>query len=206
MHHALLLEGSFEWALTCIPDFCAHEGPDVIHYRGGRMGIDEVRKLTQAAYQTPLTQPKRHFLLIFDEFTHEAQNALLKLLEEPPLTAQFYLITERTGGLLPTLMSRLARSEEGDRDEHTREDEVAAFFNAAYGERLATILERTNKKDDVWASLIMDAFELYAEKHKDAVLMKKLCEIRPMFALPGASKKMILEHLALLLPPKTQVR
>ncbi len=144
---------------------------------------------------------------MFQEFTHEAQNALLKLLEEPPATAQFYIITESKGGLLPTLVSRLVRfGIEESSEDSSRAEEIDAFFSASYADRLAYILERTNKKDDIWASHIMDAFETYAERNTDAQLMQMLCDIQPMFAAPGASKKMILEHLALLLPPKTQVR
>jgi DNA polymerase III delta prime subunit len=171
------------------------------------MGIDEVRTLIYAAYQTPLSGSQRHFILAYADFTIEAQNALLKLLEEPPLTAQFYIVTENEGKLIPTLVSRLVKR--GEEDAVTTRkvtDAVSAFFAASYPERLSEIAEKNTAKDDAWALQILNALETYAERERDVAMMRSLTDLRSMFFAPGASKKMILEHLALILPPKAQVR
>jgi hypothetical protein len=199
-HHALLLEGTYEWALTCLPETCRVEGSDSAHYRGARMGIDEVRRVIAAAYQTPLHDTHRHFILAFDEFTHEAQNALLKLLEEPPQTARFYIVTRSKGVLLPTLLSRLlsSQTEYVDETDAPEKNDEQTFFAASYSDRLAEVASRATKKDDVWMGKIMDAIEAKAEETKNARLMRAVVDLRPVFGMPGASKKMILEHLSLL--------
>ena len=44
-----------------------------------------------------------------DALNAEAQNALLKTLEEPPAASSFVLVTSRPDMLLPTVLSRCQR-------------------------------------------------------------------------------------------------
>ncbi len=204
MHPALLFEGTYEWALTVLPSVSRKEGPDVIHFVGARMGIDDVRKLIEAAHQTPLVESERHFILAFPEFTLEAQNALLKIVEEPPKTARIYIVTERKGALLPTLASRLLRAER-EREEGVGEienDLFKEFTKASLKDKLTLIGDHATKKDDEWMHVIMNGLEITAEKSMNTPLMRAVTDLRPYFGTPGASKKMILEHLTLLLPKK----
>lgn len=46
-------------------------------------------------------------ILAADKFNIEAQNALLKVLEEPPQNVKFILITKYKSAILPTILSRL---------------------------------------------------------------------------------------------------
>jgi DNA polymerase III delta prime subunit len=198
MHHALLYEGTLEWALSLIPPIAGAEGPDVIHFKGARMGIDDARKLIEAAYQTPLVGSERHFVLAFPEFTLEAQNALLKIVEEPPKTAYIYVVTSRKGGLLPTLISRLVHI--GSESLSDTDISFEEFAIASHRERLEKIADRAAKKDDEWMLAMMSGIESRAEKSGDKIFIRAVTDLRPFFGTPGASKKMILEHLALLLP------
>lgn len=69
-------------------------------------GIDEARELTARAYGKSMTGSRRVFIALFPIITAEAQNALLKTLEEPPSDALFFLVTAAPMMLLPTLRSR----------------------------------------------------------------------------------------------------
>lgn len=198
--HAILLETTYDEALTHLPDVFRNESPDVLHLRGTRMGIDEVRTLIREAFLTPMNASERVFILAYPSYTHEAQNALLKLLEEPPRTARFYMITERAGVLLPTLRSRFMVEDVQRAEQHFTID---TFLRLSYGERLAEIARRIEKKDDVWVSELIKALERWAHESHDAAFMKSFFDLAPSFHTPGASKKMILEHLALLLPSHT---
>lgn len=70
-------------------------------------GIEAVRALQKFLWQTPLKSPRR--LAILDraeELTDQAQNAMLKILEEPPKHSLMVLIAAEPEALLSTLRSR----------------------------------------------------------------------------------------------------
>ena len=85
--------------------------PDVYYIRVNSqeksIKIDEIRTLQQTIYQTP-TWGKQRFIVIdnADKMNQYAANALLKILEEPPLHAHIILIAEQVNFLLPTITSR----------------------------------------------------------------------------------------------------
>lgn len=69
--------------------------------------IEMVRNLTQdMSYASFQGQVRHVILLAADQATLEAQNALLKLLEEPPSQTQLWLIATQPTKLLPTVKSR----------------------------------------------------------------------------------------------------
>jgi len=72
------------------------------------LGVDDVREQIVRAVDT---KPYQHRYKVFiirsaENMSPAAQNALLKTLEEPPAYAVFLLLTENTGALLPTVLSR----------------------------------------------------------------------------------------------------
>lgn len=69
--------------------------------------IDQVREMVRGVQARPFEGRARGFVV--DEahlLTEEAQNALLKSLEEPPPTSRIFLVTAAPLGLLPTIRSR----------------------------------------------------------------------------------------------------
>lgn len=70
--------------------------------------VDEVRRIRREAYISPNESDYRIFVLAdVDNMKSEAQNALLKIIEEPPKHAIFILTAKDTGALLPTVLSRV---------------------------------------------------------------------------------------------------
>lgn len=69
--------------------------------------IDQIRDLKRHIFQKPVSQ-KYKFILIeaAEKLTDEAQNALLKILEEPPSHAILVLEARNKESLLPTIRSR----------------------------------------------------------------------------------------------------
>jgi DNA polymerase-3 subunit delta' len=53
------------------------------------------------------TNETKYIILCGSNFRNEAQNSLLKLLEEPPLNIVFIIITTSKSTLLPTILSRM---------------------------------------------------------------------------------------------------
>lgn len=77
---------------------------------GGRRSfhIDAIRQLRQNAWLLPGEAPCRVCVLCGAEnMTDQAQNALLKILEEPPEHTVFILTAENRSMLLPTILSRV---------------------------------------------------------------------------------------------------
>lgn len=86
-----------------------HIHPDItrISPDGANIKVDAVRRVRQDAYILPNQAEKKVFVIDGAEKMNEsAQNALLKVLEEPPAFAMFILITESVGALLSTIVSR----------------------------------------------------------------------------------------------------
>ena len=70
------------------------------------MGIADVRLIKQKIFLRPLGDEKALLIKLIDGATIEAQNAMLKLLEEPPPSANLILVAETEETFLPTILSR----------------------------------------------------------------------------------------------------
>ena len=73
----------------------------------GSIKVDQVREAIERAAYRPF-EGRRRVVIVdqADAVTVEAQNALLKTLEEPPPSSSFVLVTSRPDVLLPTVRSR----------------------------------------------------------------------------------------------------
>src|SRR3989344_875630 len=76
----------------------------------GSIGIDTVKEAKRFLSQKPILS-KRRILIIDDahKLTPQAQNAILKVSEEPPQSSLIIVISPTLDSLLPTLTSRLQR-------------------------------------------------------------------------------------------------
>ncbi len=89
--------------------------PDVFYIacdeeKQSTIGVSEVKSLQKELYIFPNESNFKIFVIKNCEFmTIAAQNALLKMLEEPPDYAIFILLCENIFSLLPTVKSRLQR-------------------------------------------------------------------------------------------------
>ncbi len=71
------------------------------------ISIEQIRELREETIIKPHQAQKRVFVIdCADTMNPYAQNALLKVLEEPPQTVMFILITESKSALLSTIISR----------------------------------------------------------------------------------------------------
>jgi DNA polymerase III subunit delta' len=71
------------------------------------LGIEDVRNIQKKIFLRPLKgEKKTNILILKNGASIEAQNAMLKLLEEPPLSSIIILITENYQIFLPTILSR----------------------------------------------------------------------------------------------------
>jgi DNA polymerase-3 subunit gamma/tau len=77
---------------------------------GSSIGIDAAREAKNFLWQKPNSGARRTLIMDNAELlTTEAQNALLKIAEEPPASSLLILITSDIESILPTIASRLPR-------------------------------------------------------------------------------------------------
>jgi hypothetical protein len=196
-HHAFLLFApSLEEA--SLPQYCMNQSVDVQHLVRDRFSIDDARELSLQAQQTPIASPYRTFVISAGEIAVEAQNALLKLFEEPPRHARFYVVIPQTAHLLPTLQSRLMVKEGV---QNAKESELfIAFLHMGLSERLELLALKTKAKDAAWVEAIVQGCEKFSLERKDEALMGTVLFVRRYLKTRGASAKMLLEELSLQLP------
>src|SRR5574344_311520 len=83
------------------PDFCE------IKANGNYIRISQIREMEEDIYQKPIISSKKVFIINdADKMTEEAQNSLLKTLEEPPEYIVIILIVANENSLLNTIKSR----------------------------------------------------------------------------------------------------
>lgn len=88
--------------------------------------IDTVREFSKYVYQKPLLSDHKVFIINdADTLTNEAQNAMLKLLEEPPKNTFIILISSQKNNFLPTVLSRCHTIEFGPLSKENVEEILA---------------------------------------------------------------------------------
>lgn len=112
LHHAYLILGeralSESLLLSSFEEMGLREmgNPDFHAYRVESFDIASARALRERAMEKPFGE-KKIFLISAERFTPEAQNALLKTLEEPGENMHFFILLREQDLLLPTLLSRM---------------------------------------------------------------------------------------------------
>ena len=96
---------------TCLACRKMHSGnhPDLQFIRpdGSTLKIDQIRELQKQIIYEPLEASRKIYILTdVDRMTDEAENCLLKTLEEPPAASVLILLTSNMRALLPTTRSR----------------------------------------------------------------------------------------------------
>ncbi len=156
--------------------------------------VGQVRRMTADAVLAPNEAERKVYIIDqADRMNQQAQNALLKALEDPPGHACFILCAASTDALLPTVRSRCVRAEDPGR----RTDEGAALSDlaggyleaAASGDPARTVLFCMNR-----VKLSREETEAFAGQVRDAVC-EILCGRAPD---PGLGRDRLF-HLAALM-------
>ena len=168
------------------------------------------------SWQNLSPEGERKVHVIYTDFiTNEAQNALLKLLEEPTPRTHIIFATPQPDMLLPTLLSRVhvvhAKNNASTKQkvgvfENTSID---AFIAMTRAERIALISKIIEKSDSDEASAevrekaisFIEAIEqlLAQDLLKNHSKIEQLLALKKYLYFSGASVKMILETIALTL-------
>jgi hypothetical protein len=146
-------------------------------------------------------------LISFHSITHPAQNAFLKIIEEPKAGVRFILLTSNKEGLLPTLYSRLF--------DVTSAKEPKGFtlsttflittpterMKLPFIEKLLKEVDEEGKKNREGVRLfLLDIVAASKEKEEMFPYLERMITIASYAGDVSSSGKQLLEYTALLLP------
>lgn len=160
-------------------------------------GIDDARELVRLAYQRPSVGERQVLVVCTNFITHEAQNALLKLLEEPPQSTQFLFVLPPDFLLLPTLASRFQTRL--SLQEAVSIADFTHFVSLSYQERISLIESKLKQSDMLWQRAIKLGLIAYLTNSRNQSLTALEYVARTVLTR-GASNKMLFEQLALTIP------
>ncbi|HEX2792666.1 MAG TPA: hypothetical protein VHO23_03045 [Candidatus Paceibacterota bacterium] len=199
--------------------------PDIAAFRYESFPVADARRIGTFAAQGPLAGEHKLIIIAASRIFHEAQNALLKIFEEPPARVTLILAVPAEGDLLPTMRSRLMRlpEEAGSRQQAAgRSSAYHAFVGASRDEReklAAKLLARSkSEKDEEKQAARAEALRIVEDlmraaygKHQApstksqireelALLLGELNRLAPIMHERSAPLKLVFEHLILVTP------
>lgn len=199
LHHASLVRFSpvLDYNLSLLGEFTELQDSHI-----ERFGIDDARRLVEIANNCPANATVQTLVIRTDFITLEAQNALLKILEEPPASTQFVFVIQEAFQVLPTLASRFSEIQVTKSSGDNVTVEFEELLNSSYAERLEMIDKNLKAKNTAWQHAIKQGLLQYAKKcHSD--ILSELEYVARFLLTRGASNKFLLEHLALTLPTRS---
>lgn len=174
---------------------------EVEQFVSDKLAIADVRRIIAAAQRRPAVGDSKIIFVATGHIAVEAQNALLKILEDPPTTTRFVLWLGQQVQLLPTVRSRL-HILEADGIAPT-DVTLESFMAMSIPERLSHVATVYKQKDVVADRQLYQGLVSYLQQPPAALSAAQLSEIATLQSLltsPGAAKKMLWEALALTLP------
>lgn len=164
--------------------------------------INDAREIKQL--QAQKTEKASLFILDIGMINHEAQNTLLKIIEEPTADTFFILVIPSKTKLLPTLQSRLEFISYTPESIHSELIDVDIFFNKDLNTCFEYIKQITDDKSEykiIKSDVIYfcNACEVFCKQHNysDPEIFNTLFKAREYIESNGASMKMILDLIAL---------
>lgn len=165
------------------------------------IGITEIREAIKFLSKKPIQSPN-NIVVFYDAhlLTIPAQNALLKVLEEPPANSLIYLVTAQPDQLIPTILSRCQIIPPRPSEAHQSEggsDLLIKLQSAKIGDRLKILDEQ--EFDRTTALKFLDDLELII--HNDLSLSKIYPSVSQTrkYLKANCNLKLSLDHLALSL-------
>jgi len=191
-----LLEKDLNFNIKANPDFLLIENES--------FGIDDARNFEKWAIGKPFVGEVKVSLIIVKSITFEAQNALLKVLEEPTLGTYIFINLESLGGILPTFISRvrvLTVPLVSESSKITSEENTSyKFLHSKIKEKLALIHSLSKKEDkNEMKELIKNLEEIAYKNNFKPQSLKNILTAKIFAATRGSSPKMLLEWLSCVL-------
>lgn len=212
LHHAYILEGDQEASHKEVCLFCEEDlsfrtrgNVDFVYEAYDTFKIEHARQLHDLQLNKTRAGSRKIFVVSFNFITNQAQNALLKVLEEPTQGTHFFILTPSAHVFLPTVLSRVTLIKMKGAGAHA---DVATFLESSYGDRMKYVAKLVKQirdekasKADALALLrgLVVALHAQAKTKDDFVVLQELQSLTSYLEDSSASTKMLLEHAALVI-------
>jgi DNA polymerase III delta prime subunit len=217
LHHAYCIVGNTDDVVKELETFFKKEldfviagNPDFWYGEYDVMSIDDGRKIKELHQNKPTAGNKKIFVVSANFITEQAQNAMLKIFEEPAGDTHFFLVIPSANNLLPTLKSRMILVHHYGTDNTLIN--AKAFLQSSASARLEEIKKLMKSISDEEESKIevvkfINALEVELKKQIDlgkagsrTDIFLEIEKVRQYASEQSPSLKMILEHIALMVP------
>jgi len=224
MHHAFVIEGDTPQTRPVLFDFLKKEfgmdagHNDLILLDRGDFGIENVQEIVDVNSRKPTIGMYKVIVVGLHSISHQAQNAILKTLEEPRPGTFIFILTNTSAIFLPTILSRVqvVRSSVGANTNNAVANtdlDAKKFIKSSPVERLAQIKEILDlKSDEEIGDAEIFAFVQEVEKlalelaqsSKDfgarTLVAQIFTKVEDYMRDTSSSKKLLLEYVTLRLP------
>lgn len=211
LHHAYICRGSQTVWKQELRDFFDTKMSEMtwIDYQYEKLGIDEVRELREILSEKTTG---RFIVIDAERFTPDAQNAFLKLLEEPAENTHIFILIPPQVFILETVQSRTIELMQTGAVQNTISP-IKEFLFSSIGTRLDKIenLIKERGKDETLQSYEVHQFldqlesglySVFSKKHslQYAEYFEVIRDARGWAMQTGFPMKNIVEYVAMVLP------
>jgi DNA polymerase III gamma/tau subunit len=175
----------------------------------GSIGIEIVRKMQETIFLKPFKSKEKLIVIqSAQNLTDAAQNALLKLLEEPPLFTFIFLCSSTEEVFLPTVLSRCSViTLEDDAQAQSIDEEMliinlSTLQNGSISEKLALAESLAADKEKLpgWIhdmTLFVREKLLQKQENQYIAILKTLQEANKLSTTTNVNTRLLLEHIFL---------
>jgi DNA polymerase III delta prime subunit len=221
LYHSYVIEGEPNTTKDELLSFLELRGeinknsPDVICQTYESFTMDDTGQIKDWHSRLGVSNGKKICIIATKFINHEAEQSLLKIIEEPSLNTHFFIIIPDSSVLLQTIISRVHVVKKKEYQNNEMQRFVLNFLSISPTERIkkvAEIIEKNKDKENsgqlrYYATSFVNEIEseIYKKFKKDKnnkhiqFILEELQKARGYLSTPGASVKMILEHLALVI-------
>lgn len=220
LYHSYVIEGDPKTISMDLLNFLENnyeiikQSPDVICQIYESFTINDGREIREWHSRLGVSKGKKICILATEYINHEAGQSLLKMIEEPAINSHFFIIVPDSSLLLDTILSRTHLVKIDKKDDLELHKFVNVFIKLSPKDRINKIAEIIKKNKDEensgklrsYATNFINELEIIFYKNfknnikdkNNKFVLEELQKMRKYLSIPGASVKMILEYLSLI--------
>lgn len=220
LYHSYVIEGDPSVTPSSLVEFLKVRGDienknsDLLYQIYESFSIDDSNQIKDWHSKSGITDGKRICIIGTKFINREAEQSLLKIIEEPAENTHFFIIIPDSSVLSSTIISRVHVVKTEYVDDKEIKKEAISFLESSVKDRVEMVALIIKKNKEVEnsgqlryyaTSFINELENIFYQKwkinkkdKKIIFILQELQKMRGYLSTPGASVKMILEHLALV--------